>query len=283
MAALTVGFLFGAWAGGLPPVEKSSFRRPPAIALKSLKATVGKPFSSGYVFIDGKYLEPPYKVERYGTAIRINGRQVTGEVIPWSAFAKTQPGVRRNVEVLAADPAAEAMPEAAPAPEPVSTNADDDELALDELFAEFDDAPKTAKRHVAKPRPKAPRSVVTYELTAPFELNASASELLAKINARRTQIDRDLRCGGYYCFSARYGDIRGDAKLAKSLVDRLPDIMKRCNTTSAFAGAMRNAGFSYLPHGLIGDLFKNRLDYIPLDNRRKADAERRQWQALMNE
>ena len=34
----------------------------------------GTPINSGFVFIDGKYIEPPYEVKRKGLAIYINGR-----------------------------------------------------------------------------------------------------------------------------------------------------------------------------------------------------------------
>jgi hypothetical protein len=55
--------------GGIP----NTFEKPSIDALKALKATVGKPFSAGYVFVDGHYINPPYTVQRYGTVIRING------------------------------------------------------------------------------------------------------------------------------------------------------------------------------------------------------------------
>ena len=71
--------------------SKSAFATVPKQALVELKATVGKPFSAGLVFINGKFLDPPYKVERYGTALRINGIQVTNEIVPWTEFPKTQP------------------------------------------------------------------------------------------------------------------------------------------------------------------------------------------------
>lgn len=40
---------------------------------------LGKPINSGFVFIDGKYIEPPYHVKRKGYAVYINGIQVTKE------------------------------------------------------------------------------------------------------------------------------------------------------------------------------------------------------------
>ena len=74
VATLCAGALAGAPATA--SAVKNNFPRPPAAAVTALNKTVGKPFDSGYVFIDGHYVKPPYTVERYGTVIRINGLQV---------------------------------------------------------------------------------------------------------------------------------------------------------------------------------------------------------------
>lgn len=289
--------------GGAATVQqqevKRSFPPPPAPALKALKATVGKPFTAGYVFIDGKYVKPPYKVERYGTVIRINGYQVTGEIVPWNAFAKTQPGARRKAAPAEPETAVEPEAEDDSSPKPVAGSAaeeegsdEDEDSVLDELFCDDrepepetepgDTASATGKSGGKPARAKPKRRAEVYEFDGPFELNASAAELLARINARRTQIDKDLRSGGYVCFGSRYVGARGDAKLAKDLLDRLPGIMKRCSDHAEFANAMRQAGFVYLPKGLVDDFFRNRFDYLLLDSRKKDDAERKQWQTLMN-
>ena len=90
-----------------PAARRAAFATVPKQALVELKATVGKPFSSGLVFVNGKFLDPPYKIERYGTAIRINGVQVTNEIIPWTEFLKTQAGAR----IEKVDPPAGAEPQ----------------------------------------------------------------------------------------------------------------------------------------------------------------------------
>ena len=97
------------------PAFASSFQKPPAAAAKALKATVGTSFKEGIVFVDGRYLPPPYKVDRYGTVLRINGVQVTGELIPWNEFVKTQSGV--TVSKSESEPAEE-TPASEPEPEP---------------------------------------------------------------------------------------------------------------------------------------------------------------------
>ena len=73
-------------ASAMPEIPKES--------ASALGVTRGRPFTSGVVFVDGKYVEPPYVVERWGNGIRINKTSVTGQVIPWNEFLKTQEGVK---------------------------------------------------------------------------------------------------------------------------------------------------------------------------------------------
>lgn len=258
---------------GAPPPFTSSFQKPSNASLKALGATVGKPFRAGYVFVDGRYLAPPYKVERYGTVIRINGVQVSSEIVPWEEFVKTQSGV--SVSKSVAEPA----PEAAPEPEPEEEEeADDSESSLDDLFDD-DPAPKkpaAKKKPVKKSKPKAkkkpaPAPKASYSFDGNFAPNDKSRALLQKINQVRTKIDTQLRMGGYYFFSSRYSMLTGDSGAAKRLFDKLPEVMKKNSEREAFGAAMRAAGLSYFPISLNDDLFRNRIDYLQLIERRKND------------
>lgn len=273
-----------------------AFTRPSAEALKALKATVGKPFTAGYAFLNGKYIKPPYKVERYGTVIRINGLQVTDPIVPWSEFAKTQagvtstkseipvPGAPAEGETSAAEPAPATEP--APAAEPAPA-VEVDDTSLDDLF---DDLPSAAgsgsgaaKPARRVPTPRKPVVTVTYSFEGPFVHNEKTRAYLAKINDIRTKIDRQLRSGGYCCFSSRYSTLSGDAGAAKRIVDKLPDIMKRYSDHDEFVAAVNRAGLVYLSTSLVDDLFRNRIDYLQLMARRKADQEKRQWDSMLED
>ena len=290
LSCLFAALLFqGAVAATVQQQEvKRLFAPPPAEALKALKAAVGKPFTAGYVFIDGKYIKPPYKVERYGTVIRINGHQVTDQIIPWQLFVKTQPGAVATK--VAPPPAAEgaeepaAEPEPEPEPEAEEVEDDDDEMTLDDLFDDVavkSSKPKAAKKaKKAKKASKGPK--VVYSLDGEFVMNDASRALLEKINTVRTRIDTLLRTGGYACFSSRYTPVRGDVAVARSVVDKLPDLMKRYSDREAFRKAARQAGLSYLPTALIDDFHRNRFDYLLLVNRKKSDAEMKQWMNLAN-
>jgi len=85
----------------------------PAEISRALGTNRGKAVSSGLVFIDGKYLRPPYRVSRVGNQIQINDRPVTGQLVPWEKFLETQPPSKVKV-IEVADPAGSAAPAAKP-------------------------------------------------------------------------------------------------------------------------------------------------------------------------
>ena len=288
VATLCAGALAGAPATA--SAVKNNFPRPPAAAVTALNKTVGKPFDSGYVFIDGHYVKPPYTVERYGTVIRINGLQVTGEVVSWEEFVKTQAGVtvtKTETPAAGGDDLFSDAPEPEPEPEPEAEEEDDDASSLDDLFDDDPKPKKAAKKPTRKktvrPKPKKPVTVVSYSFDGSFTPNERSKALVAKINAMRTRIDSQLRAGGNFFFSARYSNVSGDAGTSRRIMEKLPDAMKRSSDRESFGQACRLAGLSFFPPALLDDLFKNRFDYLQLNERRKADRQKTQWQSLLME
>ncbi|MGN0854356.1 MAG: hypothetical protein ACI4R9_02415 [Kiritimatiellia bacterium] len=296
-AMMTAGALAAAPSASAVTI-RNNFPRPPQAAVKALNRTVGKPFKAGYVFIDGKYVPPPYTVERYGTVVRINGFQVTSEIVPWEEFIKTQAGVtvtkteKTETEGGLSDDLFDDAPAAEPTVEEEEEEEEEDSASsLDDLF-EDDPQPKKATRKTAKkttkkksyrPKPKKPTTVVSYSFEGTFTPNARTKEMLAKINAQRTWIDSQLRSGANFFFSARYSNVSGDVGTSKRIMERLPDIMKNSSSRESFGAACRQAGLAYLPPALLDDLHRNRFDYIQLLERRKADRAETQWQSLFME
>lgn len=263
--------------GGIP----NTFDKPAFDSLKTLKATVGKPFSAGYVFIDGHYINPPYTVQRYGTVIRINGIQVTGEIVPWGDFVMTQSGAKatRSESAAPAETPAAAEPEPEePAEEPEEIG--DDDSSLDDLFADEPVVKKkpARKRAVRRPRPAAKPVVTTdYSFEGEFKHNAKTMGYLKQINNTRTRIDKALRKGGYFFFGSRYSPVSGNANTAKYVIEKLPPVMKGYSDFENFSNALRSSGLSYLPVALMEDLFRNRINYIMLERRLKSEKAANEW------
>ncbi|MBQ8126646.1 MAG: hypothetical protein IJ173_12365 [Kiritimatiellae bacterium] len=271
---------------------RNTFKRQPAEAATALKRTVGKPISTGYVFIDGKYIPPPYKVERNGLVLRVNGLQVSNPVVPWEEFVKTQEGVTVSKTTVGGgtDGAAEAVPEPEPEPEEDDLDDWDDDDGASSLDDLFDDDPKPkaakkkpAKRRAAKPRVKKPTVQVSYSFDGAFTPNEKTQAFVAKINAERTRVDAKLRAGGFYFFGSAYpAGVSGDKTIARKMMAKLPEAMKTSESAEALAAAARQAGLVYLTPAIVNDLFKNRIDYLQLIQRRKTDEkEANPWGSLI--
>ena len=268
---------------------KRSFGVVPKQALVELKATVGKPFSSGLVFIDGKFIPPPYKVERFGTAFRINGQQVTRQVIPWDEFLKTQPGVRiEQVEIAPSAPAESDAPE--PAAEETAEPAADDSDISDDFDDLFDDNPKPKKkkapaRAAAKkpaPQPSAPTVATKVVFDGTFRPNTKTKSMVDRLNKIRTDMEVMLRKGGTCFFGTRYSTVTADRAPTDMFLSAVPQAMRENSSYEDFASAVRAKGIVFLPESVLRDLFRNRLDYVKLQERARAVKEERAWEKKLN-
>lgn len=255
-----------------------AFQPIPKASARALGVTRGKLFSKGLVFINGKYLPPPYVVERWGTGIRINSTPVTGQIVDWNEFLKTQPGVKTvttEPESAAvsesAEPEAEA--EATSETQPVEAAAADVN-SLDDLFEDDSDENDVKKKPAAarstpkpkvvhKPAPK-PRATVSYVLEGDFVPNEETKALVKRINQMRTDVDRTLRSGGFLCFGDKYPNLSGDSRLLKKLLSKLPELQQQATDEADFVSSAYAANIVYLNETLLRELYKNRIDYLQL-------------------
>lgn len=265
-----------------------AFPAVPRASGKALGVTRGKPFSSGAAFVNGKYLEPPYVVERWGTGIRINGTPVSGQIVDWNNFLRTQQGVK-VVRAPEDQPPSEAAA-VTPAPEPAASMSDDDVMSLDDLF---DDDPKPAKSVPAggrssRPsvrRPVAgaarPRPAVEYAIEGEFAPNEASKALLSKVNDARTEIDRILRTGGFVFFGDSYSRVVGDSRTLMKMLEVLPGLLERSASLEDFRAGVRSANLIYLSEPICEDLYRNRFDYRKLKARRRRLEQSRQWDQVL--
>ena len=259
---------------------------------KALKVTRGKPIRNGLLFVDGKYVPPPYIVERYGNALRINNIQVTGQLIAWSEFLRTQNGAvvtTETVQPAASETTAEVeTPEPEPDPEDDSlavTDISDWDDPLADLFADEKPAAKGSKKPASRPKPKPavrqPTTVTKVEFNGEFVMNDKAKALVDKLNQSRTKVDAYLREGGFICFGSSYAQVSGGPVAAKLILARLPELLKNNVESPQFLAAARSNGLGFLSEPLLLDLFRNRLDYIKLIKLRNRRLEHERSEALL--
>ena len=265
---------------GAAALAAQAFPEIPMESAKALGVTKGKSFVSGIVFVNGKYLPPPYVVSRWGTGLRINGQPVSGQVIDWAEFVRTQAGakVNRTVEPTTPEPVVLA-------PEPGSAE-DDSDSSLDDLFDDGPKVKKSARKSGSAPlsvakAPVKPKETVTYSFDGAFTPNARTKQLLNSINASRSEIDRTLRLGGFMCFGDGYARIVGDSRTAERLLDTVPDLMQKCGSARELYAAVRAAGMVYLTERFCEDLFRNRIDYRVLRERREAMKRDKAWSSAL--
>ena len=224
------------------------FEKVPAQAQEMLKGARSKSVSTGLVFVNGHYLKPSYRVARYGTAIFVNDAQITGQIVSWNAFLATQDGY---VPV-----AAPAKP-AAPAPKKKV------EKTVDDLF---DDGPAAAPA-AADEKPAA--AAAEPEVSGSFTPNDKSEKLLKKIDDARVEVRRRLR-DGYICFfGSRYTRVYVEPRVARSLLEVLPEAIRDASSGSDLAVKMRAKGFPFMGRQLCEDLFDNQADYLLVAKRRE--------------
>ena len=255
-----------------------AFQPIPKASARALGVTRGKSFSKGLVFINGKYLPPPYVVERWGTGIRINSTPVTGQIVDWNEFLKTQPGVKTvttEPESVAVSESAEPEAEAEATSETQTVeSAAADVNSLDDLFEDDSDENDVKKKPavarstpkpkvVHKPAPK-PRATVSYVLEGDFVPNEETKALVKRINQTRTDVDRTLRSGGFLCFGDKYPNLSGDSRLLKKLLSKLPELQQQATDEADFVSSAYAANIVYLNETLLRELYKNRIDYLQL-------------------
>lgn len=249
----------------------------PRASAEALGVTKGKPFEEGVVFVNGKYMQPPYVVERWGTGIRINGLKVSGQIIDWSDFLKAQSGVKVTVQTVAPTAEPKTPVELAPEPENDATTTE-----LDDLFDDDGAGSRKPKSKKATRRKTVAKASTSYSLEGDFVMNDAVKAMVAKINATRSEIDRTLRLGGVVCFGNGYSRVTGDARTAERMLEMLPELMQRCETPRAFSAAVNDANLVFLSGRLCEDLYRNRIDYRALRERSEQMKREREWKKTLN-
>jgi len=266
---------------GVLAFTAAAFSDVPRVSADALGVTKNsRLIDTGIVFINGKFLPPPYTVARWGTGLRVNGQRASGQVIAWDEFLKTQSGVKVE-KPAASEPQEQSQPQPVElAPEP---GADDDVAgSLDDLFD--DDLskkkvkPKPKRRKTAKSATVAP----SYSLSGDFVPNAASKALVAKINAARSEIDRTLRMGGFVLFGDGYSRISGDARTAERMMETLPGLLQKSESAEDFAAAVRDEHLLFLNGAACDDLYRSRIDYLKLREHCEQMKRDREWKKALN-
>ena len=239
LAALATGLL----ADAAPP----TFEKVPDAARTALKGARGKPIRRGVVFVNGRYLPPPYTIWRRGTAIYVGDVQVTGQVVPWSAFMMAQ-----GAGGVSSAPAA---PRKVEEKKPVAAA-----KSVDDLFDDDEPAPKKSSAGAsAAPEP---------EVGGPFVHNDRTKRYLKRIMDYRTDVDKRLRRGEILFFGSRYSMLHVEDRLCMPLMNALPAALRDARDAYDLQSRLRAQGITYLSNAICEDLFANQATSFMIDERR---------------
>jgi len=244
-----------------------------AEAIEALGVTTGTPKRNGFVFIEGRYLPPPYTVSRKGNAIFINRIQVE-QPIAWTAEALTPSAVPtpKKVEPPKKDESEKPsiFSPASETPELVAVPESQVGKTLDALFNE----PATnsvAGNDASTLDKKAPQVVLTQKQKVEFR---------QKLDAIRLRFELGLGQGEIYFFSQKNGRLNGTYGTARALFMVLPEALRYAQSPQDLLSKLYQGGVSFLDINACNDLYKHKLNFMVLSARREviklAEGEKKQ-------
>jgi hypothetical protein len=248
----------------------------PSEAIEALGLTLGTPKRKGFVFIEGRYISPPYTVSRKGNGIFINRIQVE-QPIAWTAEALTPSAISLNKTVVdIPEKAEEVNPSPLPPPFDTATPVaviDSGAVAtppttegqvgksLDALF----DGPSTNNIVIDAPNPAGlEKKALPVGLT-----QQQKDELRKKLDMIRARFELGLAQGEIYFFNMKHGRVNGTYGTAKALFAVLPEALRYSQSPQDLMARLCQGGVSFLDLATCTDLYKNKLNFMVLNDRRR--------------
>jgi len=211
-------------------------------AIDEMGIEYGIPRMNGFVFVDGRYIPPPYTVVRRGNAIFINRIQIE-QPVPWSYFdpeAETAEGVEEPALAVNIDIAAPAVETPREDPVEESNEKPARVASIDDLFGESDqDEEKTSAQEVK------PKTISSIDDLFGEEEEKKVPGTVAVKNSKVDTLDDLFGTDGKDSASARKTEERSvlnaprirssEEKLTPAQLEERKDILKkRLNEQRAF-------------------------------------------------
>ena len=268
-------------------------------AVNALGSTYGTPQMNGFVFIEGRYVPPPYTVTRKGNGIFVNRIQIE-QPVSWALFLAAAEGAVEprkkavdadgDFEAVAPDaakPAAPAAPAAAPAaPAPAAPKAvkSIDDLFADDAAAAPAAAPAKAGDAEQEPAPAAAAEAAKPDAPAPAPAPAEAApssavrrapedvrrlkeELRTKLDGVRKGYELALGRGEVFFFSERHSRLNGTYGTARTLLGVLPAALRQAQSPMDLMQRLNQGGVYFVDIAICSALYRNKMAFPLLDER----------------
>ncbi len=274
------------WMGGLLGAAAcaAELQEVPEEAIAELGCTYGTPQMNGFVFVEGRYLAPPYTVTRKGNGLFINRVQIE-QPVAWSALVASADAPRKSIDAdgdfeavapAAAKPAEPAEPVVVA--EPAAPAAVKAVKSIDDLFA--DDAPPVAAAPapataqgedpaVAAPAPAPAPATQASVQRAPDDVKTQKDDLRASLDNQRKVLEQALVRGDMYFFSQRHSRLNGNYGTARTLMGVLPQALRQAQSPQELMQRLNQGGVYFIDVQVCSALYKNKLTFPLLEERQR--------------
>jgi hypothetical protein len=239
----------------------------PEDAIEVLGSTAGTPQINGFVFIEGRYIVPPYTVTRKGNGIFVNRIQVEqpfawmAETLTVAAIPPTKKpeeeekkgDVDSSLEVPAQEPAEDFMKASVLPPAEVKPVDKPEGKGLDLLFGDGSPKPATEEK-------KAVPVVLTPK---------QKHELCQRLDAIRLRFEVGLSQGEIFLFNDKNGRINGTYGTAKALFAVLPEAVRYSKSPQDLMARLNQGGVNFLDINACTDLYRYKFNFVLLSDRRR--------------
>ena len=230
-------------------------------ASEALGSAFGAPQMTGFVFIDGKYIAPPYTVMRKGNGIYINRIPVELPVM-WPRGGTAAGAVTVPKKTIDDDGDFEIVPagQTQATPEPAKTVKSIDDLFADEDEPEVAATPdETAAPAVAAARPATTQS--------PEEIERDKELAVEALERIRKGYEQALGNGEIFFFGHRHHRVNGTYGSARTLMGVLPRALRQAVSAQDLQQRLQQGGIYFLDMVICAELFKNKMTFPQLETR----------------
>jgi len=267
-------------------------------AVAALGQAKSAPVREGFLFVNDRYVKPPYTVGYQGNAIVINDMlidkplpwpEASGDDAPPPDFSTpAEPGGYEAPAVMNDEPATAETPMAgndpateAPVEAPTAPPVEDGDGFL--LFPAENDPqpvarPKPAVRPVQPVRPAVPQPVLSAD---PAPVSTTVSDPVAVpsdpkvIDQHRQTMTKlvqayhnRLRCGHFIFVGNSHARVTGTYASAKTLVAVLPEALRYSANGNDLMTRLQQANIFFLDSNVCAALHANRVTFLEIDQRR---------------
>ncbi len=260
--------------GGLSAAELPDV---PAEAIDELGFTTGTPQMSGFVFLDGRYLPPPYTVTRKGNGLFINRIQFE-QPVAWSCFeakpaaaadAAPKKAVDADGDFQTVTPAATEGPSA----EPKTEGAEKQKAvkSIDDLFSDTEadtgDGKKAPAASAAAPAEKTGTQAFAALPPSPEEIARQKQDLKKNLDVLRKNYETALAKGEIFFLGQRHNRVNGNYGTARTLIEGLPNALRYAQSPEDLMRRLQQSGVYFLDLKICAALYGNKTTFPLLQER----------------